>query len=108
MRLICAKSRVAPLKTTSIIRLELCAAVLSARLAKNIISILRIHITQQYWWSDSQVVLAWIAAESSRWKTYVANRVSEIHEVTQQYKWNYVKSNKNPADILSRGCTYDN
>jgi len=43
--------------------------------------------------------------ESSRWKTYVANRVSEIQEVTQQHEWNYVKSNGNLADVLSRGCT---
>lgn len=105
VRLICAKSRVAPLKTTSIPRLDLCAAVLLTRLVKNIIAVLRIHITQQYWWSDSQVVIAWIAAESSRWKTFVANRVSEIHETTQKREWNYVKSIDNPADVLSRGCT---
>lgn len=51
------------------------------------------------------MVLAWIAAESLRWKTYVANRVSEIHETTQKHECHYVQSIDNPADVLSRGCT---
>ncbi|XP_072392371.1 uncharacterized protein [Diabrotica undecimpunctata] len=55
--------------------------------------------------ADSEVVLAWINSHPSRWSTFVANRVTQIQELTSNHTWRHVRSKDNPADILSRGAT---
>ncbi|XP_076394339.1 uncharacterized protein LOC143265527 [Megachile rotundata] len=75
VQLLCAKSRIAPIKTTTIPRLEL----------------------------YSTIVLHWIQASPHTLKTFVANRVSEIQLKTNIHDWHHIASEDNPADDLSRG-----
>ena len=106
--LVIAKSRVAPIKYTSIPRLELAAAVLSMKMYAMIRKELQYEDLVEYYWTDSQVVLGYLRNTHKRFKVFFANRVQQIRENTDVSKWNYIPSKMNPADCASQGLTGSN
>ncbi|GFW13935.1 uncharacterized protein TNCV_4700701 [Trichonephila clavipes] len=107
VRLITSKSRVAPIKSLTIPRLELCAAVLLAKLVKRVVAALQLETAEIYLWSDSMIVLAWLRKEPMDLKTFVQNRVAKIQELYPNQLWRHVPSDQNPADLVSRGVDPD-
>lgn len=68
-------------------------------------SVLKIHLKDYLFWTDSQAVLKYIANDKARFYTYVANRVSFIRDNTSTQQWRYVTSKNNPADDASSGVS---
>ena len=105
-RILCSKTRVAPSpkKKVSLPRLEFLASVLAARLAFPIIEAVGDRNWSVTLWSDSQVSLAWIRGDSSKWKPFVRNRVNNIRQITRPEDWRFCPGKDNPADLASRGA----
>ena len=107
LSLIVARCRIAPLKQMSVPRLELEGAVMAAKMSAVLQDELDIALSNVILWVDSQPVLKYISSQSRRFKTFVANRVSLIHQLTDLTQWRYVPSDMNAADLLSRGGSVD-
>lgn len=107
IQLVCAKSKVSPVKVLSVARLELCAAVLLSKLIRKVVDTVspRYPVDKIYAFSDSKVVLCWVRSSPHRWQTFVANRVVKIVENVPASCFHHVAGSENPADCLSRGLT---
>ena len=103
-----AKSLVAPIKYTSIPKLELAGAVLLTKMSAIIRKELQYEDFVEYYWNDSQVVLGYLTNTHKRLKVFVANRVQQIREHTDVSQWNCVPSKMNAVDCASRGLTGSN
>ena len=99
---ILGKSILTPLKKVSIPRLELTAATMAARID----SMLRVEldktVTDSVFWTDSLVVLFMIRNSSKRFPVFVANRLSQIEEVSDPSQWRFIDGGANPADVGTR------
>ncbi|KAL7831305.1 hypothetical protein SRHO_G00308080 [Serrasalmus rhombeus] len=102
-----AKARVSPMRVTMIPRLELTAAVVSVSVSSLLREELGYSEEEEYFWTDSKVVLGYINNDAQCFHTFVANRVQKIHHSTSPKQWFYVSTDENPADNASRGRTVD-
>lgn len=105
--LVMGKARVAPTKVTTVPRLELSAAVVAARTSAMLRNELEMDGLQEYFWSDSKVVLGYINNDARRFHVFVANRIQRIKSTTDPKQWRFVCSKDNPADHASRGLMVD-
>ena len=102
---VAAKTRVAPLQSQTIPRLELLSALLLSRLIKSVADSLEPTMSRLQFrcFTDSQVTLFWIRGTDREWKPFVQNRVIEIRGNTSPDCWNHCPGESNPADLPSRG-----
>ncbi|GFX37390.1 uncharacterized protein TNCV_3106421 [Trichonephila clavipes] len=107
VRLITSKSRVAPIKSLTMPRLELCAAVLLEKLVKRVVAALQPETAELYLWSNSMIVSTWLRKKPMDLKTFVQNRDARIQELYPNQLWRHVPSDQHPADLVSQGVDPD-
>ncbi|XP_043474389.1 uncharacterized protein LOC122506340 [Leptopilina heterotoma] len=101
--LVCAKTKVAPIKRLTIPRLELSAAVIGSKLVHHVQQVLHLEKVAIHLWTDSAITYTWI--NPSRWKEFVHNRVCFIQELIPTAKWYFIPGKENPADLATRGIS---
>ncbi|XP_046868563.1 uncharacterized protein LOC124461017 [Drosophila willistoni] len=95
---VCGKTKCAPMRTMSVPRLELQAAVLGTRLMNAVKSGHCMETEDAILWTDAKTVLRWICSTLRRYKQFVGNRVTEILESTGASQWRWVPTADNAAD----------
>lgn len=100
---VAGKTRCAPTKLLSIPRLELQAAVLATRLLNNVLAWHNeVKPNKVVLWTDSKTVMSWIHSDHRRYKSFVAHRVAEILETTDERNWRWISTIDNVADDATR------
>ena len=103
VRFVAAKTKVAPLQSVGIPRMELMGACLGVMLTQSVIKVLLVPMQHVVLWCDSTSVLWWIRGHGKIFKPFVANRIGEIQSSTNPDQWRYVPTESNPANYLTRG-----
>ncbi|XP_067030756.1 uncharacterized protein [Acropora muricata] len=102
--LVFAKSRVAPLKTITIPRMELTAASVSAKLHKFLEEQLDLPIHRSVFWTDATIVLQYLRNEAKRFQIFVANRLTSVAWLLRFKDHLRTRINKLPTKKYAKGC----
>ena len=97
------KARLAPIREITIPRLELSAALISAKLSKMVSEELEYKLDAIVCWTDSTSVLKCLNNDIKRFHTFESNRLTAIRNYTLPSQWRYIPSKENPADDASKG-----
>lgn len=103
--LVTSRSKVAPIKKSTIPRMELSAALIGAELATYLTSTFTEHHMDIIFWTDSTITIYWMRKDPAMLKPYIANRVMAIREKSANRIWRHVHGSENPADHLTRGMS---
>ena len=93
------------MKQMTMPRLELSTSVLAVRMNQMLQEEFQLKLNKTVFWTDSTAVLQYIKNEDKRFYTFVANRLTVIHDGSEPSQWNYVPTNINPADDVSLRLT---
>ena len=89
-------------------RAELYAAVINTHSSEIVKRSLRKWHQSSIKFTDSQIVLHWLDNDEKPLKTWVRNRVNEIHRFTSKDQWFYINTKDMIADLGTRkGATID-
>ena len=102
---VACKTKVAPVKPTTIPRLELCPCLLLANLMSSVLAVLdnAFQVSEIYCWNDSLDSLFWIKEKHKKRNVFVENRVKSIRETVPSANWRFYPGNQYPAVLPSRG-----
>ena len=94
--------------TLTVPKLELMAMLLGAKLLTFCIKHLEAEYAKltQYCWTDSEICLHWLHSLNQS-NVFVRNRVRQIKDLSDVSAWSHVRSEDNPADIITRGSNYE-
>lgn len=65
-----------------------------------------IPTSHTFLWTDSSIVISWINSQQLL-KTHVANRITQVLDLTERQQWRHVSTHHNPADLVFRGVSVD-
>lgn len=112
--LIFAKCKVAPNKPRSVPTLELLGVFLALKCLEFILSSCVNSFKKVFVAIDAQIVLSWVLSNNVKTKNmFVKNRIKDIKVICENIRsvfdieinFKYVKTNENPADLLTRGLS---
>ena len=109
---LCSASHVVPLNAArashhcSVPRLEMVAAAKAVE-KRQFVERSVGKFEKVYHWCDNLPVIKQIRDKTTKFRVFVANRLSKIHAASKMEEWRFVDGELNPADHCSRGLKAD-
>ena len=101
--LVAGRMRLAPIRSPTIPNMELLGMNLGAELSCLVSEALNIEPIG--YMSDSSTACWWTHRPGRQESVFVRSKLENISRLTNGTPWQYVKTDENPADIPTRGCT---
>ena len=111
-KFVLGKSRLCPIKEKflTILKLELKAAVIAARMKTKIVEEIELGINQVFMWSYSKTIINFTKIEHTRFNVYIyiyiyiyiLHRTNEIRNLTKAVDWRHIPGELNVANFATK------